>query len=125
LGDAAAQKKVGQPGDGISRQPVLQLILELDSHIHVPGGSDMASPAISAALDQCGSATRTRQIDRALGSPVHSHYVVSVDTRGRNTVGSARFVNVVLGTTLEQRQVAGIEIVFADEDDGQPVDSRQ
>src|SRR5205823_15026250 len=93
--------------------------------LEVVAGSDVAAPAVGHVLEQRRPLARASASQRLTSGVIHGDDVVAVDAQTRDGVWLRMLVELGLRLSNVERQVAGVEIVFADNDHRQLLEGRE
>ena len=125
VADSAVQQPAPCRANGASRHPLAQFIAPFDSYIHVPPWPDVPSPTVGAAFEQGRASTQASPFHGSKRSFMDFHNIVSVQADAGDFVDAGHLVQIIGRPPLGQVQMAGIEVILADEDHRQFVNGSQ
>src|SRR5207245_9512009 len=82
--------------------------------LEVGAWSDVAAPAVGHVLEQRRPLARASASHRLTSGVIHGEDVIAIDPQTRDAVWLRMLVELGLRLSNVKRQVAGVEIVFAD-----------
>ena len=119
---SAVEQSLASLGDRVAGLPLLQLIFSLHAHVHVPSRADVPSPSIRPAFEERRPVATPRSRHRVGRRLMDRDGVVAVEPGSGNAMRPSRFDDIVFRAAFEELQVAGVEVVLADEDHGEAVE---
>ena len=109
----------------IALQPRLALGGRAIAGVEILVRTDVLQPAIGAAFDEGGPLAAAQRRDRGIGFRAQFQHIAVFDAARRNSVGLDTFAQALRRPAPRHRRVNGVEIVLADEQDRQFVQSRE